>query len=158
MTHEEKCVENTSKLCVHFMNFMQRTHKKRHECFILPKKSFNKFKITVIRKINYMNAKLRTGIHHHLCFRFISQFNTIHKLISLLNMLAPKWFFLVINSVPWPTSYPHPTLVKKIQNSYCMSCVTLQWLSQTSCIFPFPALVLEIDYFTPWRLSPQWNI
>jgi hypothetical protein len=71
--------------------------------------------------------------------------------------LAPKRFLPGINFIQRPTGDPHTTLVKIVQNSYCMNHVTLRWLSQTSCIFPVQAVVLEIRYFAPWRLSLHIN-
>jgi hypothetical protein len=40
---------------------------------------------------------------------------------------------------------------------YCMTRVTLRWLSQPSYTFPVPAVVFEIHNVTPWRLSIQWR-
>jgi hypothetical protein len=35
--------------------------------------------------------------------------------------------------------------------------MTLRWLSQASHIFPVPAVLLEIHYFTPWKLRFHIN-
>jgi hypothetical protein len=34
----------------------------------------------------------------------------------------------------------------------------LRWPSQNTCVFHAPAVVSEIRYFTPWRLSLQWTV
>jgi hypothetical protein len=65
------------------------------------------------------------------------------KLHFLTEHVGSQAIFPGINFILWPTAGPK----KKVQN-----CVTLQWLSQTSCIFPVPAVVLEMHYFTPARL------
>jgi hypothetical protein len=71
--------------------------------------------------------------------------------------VAPRRFLLGINFALWPTGDPHPTLGRGEKTSYCTNRVTVQWLSQTSCIFPVPAVVLGIHYFTPWRRSLHIN-
>jgi hypothetical protein len=77
-------------------------------------------------------------------FQFFIGFSNLFR--KFLTRWIPSNFWQGINLALWPTGDSRPALITKIKTFYCM---TLWWLSENSRIFPVPAVVSEIHYFTP---------
>jgi hypothetical protein len=78
-----------------------------------------------------------------------------HKIV---NTSTPKQFLPNLNFVPWPTSDPKPTLVRRVQKPYCVNHVALWWLTQASWISPFPSVAVEIQGYSKCSLIYCKNI
>jgi hypothetical protein len=99
-----------------------------------------------------------------ICMVFLGPRKVIITL-KVLDMLAPKWFLLGINSVPWPTGDPYTH--KYIQNPHCMNPVTLSGSHKThasscsSCVKNtlFYSMKTEppIDNTVLWLTSASWQ-